>query len=62
MSQLQNQEMVRAMMKKAELEIGSKVTDMVKSLEDPVQKQRVLVEQERQKYLQDEEQIVIKLR
>ncbi|KAM5157696.1 sickle tail protein homolog isoform 2-T2 [Mantella aurantiaca] len=59
--QLQNQEMVRAMMKKAELEISSKMTDMVKSLEDPVQRQRVLVEQERQKYLQDEEQIVIKL-
>ncbi|XP_018413458.1 PREDICTED: sickle tail protein homolog isoform X1 [Nanorana parkeri] len=59
--QLQNQEMVRAMMKKAELEISSKMTDMVKSLEDPVQRQRVLVEQERQKYLQDEEQIVIRL-
>ncbi|XP_040208454.1 sickle tail protein homolog isoform X4 [Rana temporaria] len=59
--QLQNQEMVRAMMKKAELEISSKVTDIVRNLEDPVQRQRVLVEQERQKYLQDEEQIVIKL-
>ncbi|XP_077347097.1 sickle tail protein homolog isoform X5 [Lithobates pipiens] len=59
--QLQNQEMMRAMMKKAELEISSKVTDMVRNLEDPVQRQRVLVEQERQKYLQDEEQIVIKL-
>ncbi|XP_072268833.1 sickle tail protein homolog isoform X13 [Pyxicephalus adspersus] len=59
--QLQNQEMVRAMMKKAELEISSKMTDVVRSLEDPVQRQRVLVEQERQKYLQDEEQIVIKL-
>ncbi|XP_072010247.1 sickle tail protein homolog isoform X2 [Engystomops pustulosus] len=59
--QLQNQEMVRAMMKKAELEISSKVTEMVKNLEDPVQRQRVLVEQERQKYLQDEEQIILKL-
>ncbi|XP_075068054.1 sickle tail protein homolog isoform X4 [Mixophyes fleayi] len=59
--QLQNQEIVRAMMKKAEMEISSKVTEMVKCLEDPVQRQRVLVEQERQKYLQDEEQIVIKL-
>ncbi|XP_075127776.1 sickle tail protein homolog isoform X12 [Leptodactylus fuscus] len=59
--QLQNQEMVRAMMKKAEQEISSKVTEMVKNLEDPVQRQRVLVEQERQKYLQDEEQIVLKL-
>ncbi|XP_063777673.1 sickle tail protein homolog isoform X4 [Pseudophryne corroboree] len=59
--QLQNQEMVRAMMKKAEMEISTKVSEMVKSLEDPVQRQRVLVEQERQKYLQDEEQIIIKL-
>ncbi|KAM9307883.1 sickle tail protein homolog [Gastrophryne carolinensis] len=59
--QLQNQETVRAMMKKAELEISGKVTEMVKGLEDPVQRQRVLVEQERQKYLQDEEQIVGKL-
>ncbi|XP_056375265.1 sickle tail protein homolog isoform X3 [Hyla sarda] len=59
--QLQNQEMVRAMMKKAEQEISSKMTEMVKNLEDPVQRQRVLVEQERQKYLQDEEQIVLKL-
>lgn len=59
--QLQNQEMVRAMMKKAELEISNKVTEIVKNLEDPVQRQRVLVEQERQKYLQDEEQIVLKL-
>ncbi|XP_066441422.1 sickle tail protein homolog isoform X4 [Eleutherodactylus coqui] len=59
--QVQNQEMVRAMMKKAEQEISTKMTEMVKNLEDPVQRQRVLVEQERQKYLQDEEQIILKL-
>ncbi|XP_069585676.1 sickle tail protein homolog isoform X13 [Ranitomeya imitator] len=59
--QVQNQEMVRTMMKKAEQEISSKMTEMVKNLEDPVQRQRVMVEQERQKYLQDEEQIVLKL-
>ncbi|XP_069815162.1 sickle tail protein homolog isoform X5 [Dendropsophus ebraccatus] len=59
--QLQNQEMVRAMMKKAEQEISSRMTEMVKNLEDPVQRQRVMVEQERQKYLQDEEQIILKL-
>ncbi|XP_073533612.1 sickle tail protein homolog isoform X6 [Phyllobates terribilis] len=59
--QVQNQEMVRAMMKKAEQEISSKMSEMVKNLEDPVQRQRVMVEQERQKYLQDEEQIVLKL-
>lgn len=49
------------MMKKAELEIGGRVTEMMKRLEDPVQRQRVLVEHERQKYLHEEEKIVKKL-
>ncbi|XP_045390900.1 sickle tail protein homolog isoform X10 [Lemur catta] len=59
--QLQNQELLRAMMKKAELEISGKAMETVKRLEDPVQRQRVLVEQERQKYLHEEEKIVKKL-
>uniref|UniRef100_A0A2K6ESI5 KIAA1217 n=1 Tax=Propithecus coquereli TaxID=379532 RepID=A0A2K6ESI5_PROCO len=59
--QLQNQELLRAMMKKAELEISGKVMETMKRLEDPVQRQRVLVEQERQKYLHEEEKIVKKL-
>ncbi|XP_006258459.2 sickle tail protein homolog isoform X8 [Alligator mississippiensis] len=59
--QLQNQEVLRAMMKKAELEINGKVIETVKRLEDPVQRQRNLVEQERQKYLNEEEKIVKKL-
>ncbi|XP_047376160.1 sickle tail protein homolog isoform X10 [Sciurus carolinensis] len=59
--QLQNQELLRAMMKKAELEISSKVMETMKRLEDPVQRQRTLVEQERQKYLHEEERIVKKL-
>ncbi|XP_054551141.1 sickle tail protein homolog isoform X15 [Talpa occidentalis] len=59
--QLQNQELLKAMMKKAELEISGKVIEMMKRLEDPVQRQRVLVEQERQKYLHEEERIVKKL-
>lgn len=48
-------------MRKAELEISSKVIETMKRLEDPVQRQRVLVEQDRQKYLQEEEKIVRKL-
>ncbi|XP_076428727.1 sickle tail protein homolog isoform X26 [Peromyscus maniculatus bairdii] len=60
--QLQNQEILRAMMKKAELEISSKVKETMKRLEDPVQRQRTLVEQERQKYLHEEERIGKKLR
>ncbi|XP_032736709.1 sickle tail protein homolog isoform X8 [Lontra canadensis] len=59
--QLQNQELLRAMMKKAELEISGKVLETMKRLEDPVQRQRVLVEQERQRYLHEEERIVKKL-
>nr|XP_009943669.1 PREDICTED: sickle tail protein homolog isoform X2 [Opisthocomus hoazin] len=59
--QLQNQEMLRAMVKKAELEINGKMIETVKRLEDPVQRQRNLVEQERQKYLNEEEKIVKKL-
>uniref|UniRef100_A0A8C0LL64 KIAA1217 n=1 Tax=Canis lupus dingo TaxID=286419 RepID=A0A8C0LL64_CANLU len=59
--QLQNQELLRAMMKKAELEISGKVMETMKRLEDPVQRQRVLVEQDRQKYLHEEERIVKKL-
>ncbi|NWU97033.1 SKT protein, partial [Upupa epops] len=59
--QLQNQEMLRAMVKKAELEINGKMIETVKRLEDPVHRQRNLVEQERQKYLNEEEKIVKKL-
>nr|XP_056713648.1 sickle tail protein homolog [Euleptes europaea] len=59
--QLQNQEVLRAMVKKAELEISDKVVERAKRLEDPVQRQRHLVEQERQKYLHEEEKIVKKL-
>ncbi|XP_061034646.1 sickle tail protein homolog isoform X5 [Eubalaena glacialis] len=59
--QLQNQELLRAMMRKAEQEISSKVIETLKRLEDPVQRQRVLVEQERQKYLHEEERVVRKL-
>uniref|UniRef100_A0A672TK77 KIAA1217 n=1 Tax=Strigops habroptila TaxID=2489341 RepID=A0A672TK77_STRHB len=59
--QLQNQEVLRAMVKKAEMEINGKMIETVKRLEDPVQRQRNLVEQERQKYLNEEEKIVKKL-
>ncbi|KAM6449852.1 sickle tail protein homolog isoform 1-T1 [Liasis olivaceus] len=56
--QLQNQETLKAMMKNAELEINDKVMERAKRLEDPVQRQRHLVEQERQKYLHETEKIV----
>lgn len=56
--QLQNQDTLRAMMKKTEMEINSRVIEAVKRLEDPVQRQRVLVEQERQNYLHEEETLL----
>ncbi|XP_062067173.1 sickle tail protein homolog isoform X10 [Lepus europaeus] len=59
--QLQNQELLRTMIKKAELEISSKVAETMRRLEDPVQRQRTLVEQERQKYLREEGRIGQKL-
>ncbi|XP_039609887.1 sickle tail protein homolog isoform X4 [Polypterus senegalus] len=59
--QMQNQETLSLMLKKAEAEINSKVTEVVKRLEDPVQRQRMLVEEDRQKYLAEEEKIIQQL-
>ncbi|XP_078272366.1 sickle tail protein homolog isoform X2 [Rhinoraja longicauda] len=60
-SQLTNQETLKAMFKKAESEINGRVIEAVRRTEDPLQRQRVLVEVERQKYLADEENIVQQL-
>ncbi|XP_078090318.1 sickle tail protein homolog isoform X5 [Mustelus asterias] len=60
-SQLENQETLKAMFKKAESEINGRVVEALKRTEDPLQRQRTLVEEERQKYLVDEEKIVHKL-
>nr|XP_033787258.1 sickle tail protein homolog isoform X4 [Geotrypetes seraphini] len=59
--QLHNQEVLRAMVKKTELEINTKVIEAIKRMEDPIQRQRTLVEQERQRYLNEEEKIMKKL-
>uniref|UniRef100_A0A8C9SZU3 KIAA1217 n=1 Tax=Scleropages formosus TaxID=113540 RepID=A0A8C9SZU3_SCLFO len=59
--QIQNQETLKLMLKQAEQEIGHKVADTLKRLEDPVQKQRALVEEERQKYLGMEERVLEQL-
>ncbi|XP_078394270.1 sickle tail protein homolog isoform X3 [Cetorhinus maximus] len=60
-SQLENQETLKAMFKKAESEINGRVIEALKRTEDPLQRQRILVEEERQKYLVDEEKIVHQL-
>ncbi|XP_057680047.1 sickle tail protein isoform X2 [Corythoichthys intestinalis] len=59
--QLQNQEVLRVQMKRAEQEIAAKLAEAVRRLEDPVQKQRVLVEEDRQKYLGLEERVLTQL-
>ncbi|XP_077591884.1 sickle tail protein homolog [Stigmatopora nigra] len=59
--QLQNQEVLRVQLKRAEQEIGAKLAEAVRRLDDPVQKQRVLVEEDRQKYLGLEERVLTQL-
>ncbi|PIO00703.1 hypothetical protein AB205_0096690 [Aquarana catesbeiana] len=60
--QLQNQETVRNMLKRTETEISVRVTDTVRRQEDPLQRQRAMVEEERLKYLNEEELITQQLK
>ncbi|XP_076014388.1 sickle tail protein homolog isoform X2 [Genypterus blacodes] len=59
--QLQNQEALRVQLKRAEQEISVKLTEAARRLEDPVQKQRALVEEDRNKYLGLEERVLNQL-
>ncbi|XP_061778248.1 sickle tail protein homolog isoform X4 [Nerophis ophidion] len=59
--QLQNQEVLRVQLKRAEQEIGMKLAETMRRLDDPVQKQRVSVEEDRQKYLSLEERVLVQL-
>uniref|UniRef100_A0A8C5Q7G0 SRC kinase signaling inhibitor 1 n=1 Tax=Leptobrachium leishanense TaxID=445787 RepID=A0A8C5Q7G0_9ANUR len=59
--QLQNQETVRNLLKRTETEISVRVTDTVRKQEDPLQRQRAMVEEERLKYLNEEELITHQL-
>ncbi|XP_041433247.1 SRC kinase signaling inhibitor 1 isoform X5 [Xenopus laevis] len=59
--QLQNQEAVRTMLKRTETEISVRVTDSMRKQEDPLQRQRAMVEEERLKYLNEEELITHQL-
>ncbi|XP_075033142.1 SRC kinase signaling inhibitor 1 isoform X10 [Mixophyes fleayi] len=59
--QLQNQETVRSMLKRTETEISVRVTDTMRKQEDPLQRQRAMVEEERLKYLNEEEFITQQL-
>ncbi|XP_074549349.1 sickle tail protein homolog isoform X4 [Halichoeres trimaculatus] len=59
--QLQNQEALQIQLKRAEQEISMKLAEAMRGLEDPVQKQRALVEEERHKYLGLEERVLTQL-
>ncbi|MCJ8728335.1 hypothetical protein PDJAM_G00003210 [Pangasius djambal] len=60
--QLQNQECVHAQIKQAEQEISARLAEVLRRQEDPAQRQRALVEEERQKYLSMEETVLTQLR
>ncbi|XP_005062558.2 PREDICTED: SRC kinase signaling inhibitor 1, partial [Ficedula albicollis] len=60
--QLQNQEAVKTLLRRTETEISVRVTDTMRKHEDPLQRQRSLVEEERLRYLNEEELITQQLR
>ncbi|XP_051738998.1 sickle tail protein isoform X10 [Ctenopharyngodon idella] len=59
--QLQNQECVRAQIKHAEQEISVKLAEILRRQDDPTQKQRTLVEEERHRYLSMQERVLTQL-
>ncbi|XP_071373017.1 sickle tail protein homolog isoform X11 [Centroberyx affinis] len=59
--QLQNQEALRVQLKRAEQEISVKLAEAMRRLEDPVHRQRALVEEDRHKYLGLEERVLTQL-
>ncbi|XP_049615705.1 SRC kinase signaling inhibitor 1-like isoform X4 [Syngnathus scovelli] len=59
--QLENQDCVLALLRKTEAELNVLMQDAARAQEDPLQRQRLLVEEERLKYLNQEETLVHKL-
>ncbi|XP_056609904.1 SRC kinase signaling inhibitor 1 isoform X1 [Triplophysa dalaica] len=59
--QLQNQDSIRSMLKRTEMELTLRLSDALRKQEDPLQRQRLLVEEERLKYLNEEELIIQQL-
>uniref|UniRef100_A0A8K9UF22 SRC kinase signaling inhibitor 1a n=1 Tax=Oncorhynchus mykiss TaxID=8022 RepID=A0A8K9UF22_ONCMY len=59
--QLQNQDSVTTLLKRTEKELNVRVSDALRKQEDPLQRQRLLVEEERLKYLNEEEFIIQQL-
>uniref|UniRef100_A0A8C2ZB63 SRC kinase signaling inhibitor 1 n=1 Tax=Cyclopterus lumpus TaxID=8103 RepID=A0A8C2ZB63_CYCLU len=59
--QMENQDSVRTLLKRTEAELKVRVADALRKQEDPLQRQRLLVEEERLKYLNEEELIIQQL-
>uniref|UniRef100_A0A3B5Q6C9 SRC kinase signaling inhibitor 1 n=1 Tax=Xiphophorus maculatus TaxID=8083 RepID=A0A3B5Q6C9_XIPMA len=59
--QMENQDSVRTLLKRTEAELNVRVADALRKQEDPLQRQRLLVEEERLKYLNEEELIIQQL-
>lgn len=59
--QVENQDSVRMLLKRTEAELNVRVADALRKQEDPLQRQRLLVEEERLKYLNEEELIIQQL-
>ncbi|XP_077069271.1 SRC kinase signaling inhibitor 1 isoform X28 [Siphateles boraxobius] len=59
--QLQNQDSIRSLLKRTEAELSLRLSDALRKQEDPLQRQRLLVEEERLKYLNEEELIIQQL-
>ena len=52
---------MRTLLKRTEAELNVRVADALRKQEDPLQRQRLLVEEERLKYLNEEELIIQQL-
>lgn len=59
--QMDNQDSVRGLLKRTEAELNVRVAEALRKQEDPLQRQRLLVEEERLKYLNEEELIIQQL-
>ncbi|XP_077475404.1 SRC kinase signaling inhibitor 1 isoform X3 [Stigmatopora argus] len=60
-TQLENQDSMRKLLKRTEVELNVRLADALRKQEDPLQRQRLLVEEERLKYLNEEELIIQQL-
>lgn len=60
-SQLENQDSVLSLLRQTESELSLMMLDAMRTQEDPLQRQRLLVEEERLKYLNQEELLIQQL-